>query len=183
MKQSGSPTLITSKSGSDFNSAQGFTIGQREEDGAVMVAWHACDANGDGSGCGVFGRIVRPTGVPVGPAFSLATTTDLDQTDPSVVGLPGGAFAATWRDDSGKEPDKAGSAVRARILYPLYDDAKGVLGATCGGSNPCDDGLSCQPASEGGLRCFAECDPNGPAPQCPEGGTCSQTTTGAACLF
>ena len=38
----------------------------------------------------VFGRILRTTGVPVGAEFGIATTTNSDQINPSVVGLDEG---------------------------------------------------------------------------------------------
>ncbi|MBA2542686.1 MAG: hypothetical protein H0V17_23785, partial [Deltaproteobacteria bacterium] len=113
----GPPTLITTKTSSDFDSAQGFSVATRPDDGSILVAWHTCGEISDDSGCGVFGHLVSSAGVPVGSDFNLATTTDLDQTSPSVIGLPG-AFAATWRDLSKQEPDVAGTAVRGRVLYP-----------------------------------------------------------------
>ncbi len=176
----GGPTLVTTRSGSDFNSSKSFGVSSRP-DGALMVVWHSCEENGDGSGCGVFGRVLRPTGVPVGDEIVLATTTDGEQTSPAVAGIPG-AFVATWKDDSGKEPDRSGSAVRARVLYPIYDDAKGVSGAACSGAD-CGTGLACGASSDGGQRCFATCNPTGTPPLCPAGGTCTQATGGSACVF
>lgn len=112
----GAPTLITTNTASSFDSAQGFSVTTRN-DGLMLVAWHTCGTIGDDSGCGVFGRLVDSTGQPVGEEFNLATTTENDQTSPSVVGLPG-AFAAVWRDASMQEPDPAGTSVRGRVLYP-----------------------------------------------------------------
>ncbi|MEO8705449.1 MAG: hypothetical protein ABI867_35790 [Kofleriaceae bacterium] len=171
----GGPTLISNRSGSDFESKKSFGVASRD-DGALLVVWHACDANGDGSGCGVFGRVLRPSGVPVGDEFVLATTTELDQTNPSAIAIPG-AFATMWQDLSGQDPDKSGSAARARIVYPAFDDAKLVLGATCTAAAECGTGLTCGASSEGGQRCFATCTPGAGA--CPGGGTCS----GNACVF
>jgi len=176
----GGPTLVTTRSGTDFASAASFGVATRS-DGALFVVWHSCSENGDGSGCGVFGRILRPSGVPVGDELVLATTTEGDQTNPATVGLPG-AFATIWKDDSGKEPDKSGSAARARIVYPPYDDARSVLGAACSGDD-CGPGLTCGPSSDGGQRCFTTCNPQGPPPLCPAGGTCSLAGTGSACVF
>ncbi len=113
----GTPTLITTKTASSFDTAQGFSVATRDDDGTALVVWHTCGEVTDESGCGVFGRTVDSTGLPVGDEFNLATTTELDQTSPSVVGLPG-AFAAVWRDASMKEPDVAGTSVRGRVLYP-----------------------------------------------------------------
>jgi hypothetical protein len=177
----GNPILITDKSGSDFASDKAFGIAQRS-DGALMVVWHQCDT-GPGS-CDVLGRILRSTGVPVGSEFPLATTTNSDQINPSVVALDGTSFVAAWNDSSGVDPDPSGSAVRARILYPVYDDARGVLGATCGASAPgapaCGEGLACALGSDTVQRCYATCTP----PSCPAGGTCSAVdATTSACTF
>ncbi|HEX5063827.1 MAG TPA: hypothetical protein VFV99_30820, partial [Kofleriaceae bacterium] len=177
----GSPILITDKSGSDFASDKAFGIAQRS-DGALMVVWHQCET-GPGS-CDVYGRILRPTGVPVGDPYVIATSTGSDQVNPSIIALDDKAFAAAWNDSSGLEPDPSGSAVRARILYPVYDDARGVLGATCGASAPgapdCKEGLACAMGSDNVQRCYQTCTP----PSCPGGGTCS-TVDGStsACVF
>jgi hypothetical protein len=112
----GSSILVTSKSGSDFQSSEAFGVATRA-DGVMMVVWHSCLTNGDGSGCGVFGRAFRENGTPVGDEFVIPTTTTGDQTDPSVAALDD-SFAVVWKDDSGQAPDVAGSAVRGRIIYP-----------------------------------------------------------------
>lgn len=177
----GTPILITDKSGSDFASDKAFGVAPRS-DGALMVAWHACET-GPGS-CDVFGRILRPTGAAVGNEFVLATTTGSDQVNPSIVALDDKSFVAAWNDSSGIPPDQSGSSVRARILYPVYDDARGVLGATCGPSAPgapdCNDGLACAMGSDSVHRCYAKCTP----PTCPGGGTCSTVDElTSACTF
>lgn len=112
----GAPTVVSTRSGTDFGSSEGFGVAT-STDGTLMVVWHACLANGDGSGCGVFGRAFGPDGAPLGDEFLVATTTAGDQTGPSVTALPDGAFAAVWKDESAAAPDTSGSAVRARILY------------------------------------------------------------------
>ncbi len=172
----GGATLVTTRSGTDFASSKSFGVASRP-DGALLVVWHSCGENGDDSGCGVFGRVLRPSGVPVGDEFVLATTTEGEQTNPAAAGLPDG-FATTWLDGSAKEPDKSGSAVRARIIYPPFDDAKGVIGAACSGSD-CNAGLTCGASSDGGQRCFTTCNAQGTPPFCPGGGTC----TAGACVF
>jgi hypothetical protein len=130
----------------------------------------------------VFGRIVRSSGAPVGDEFRLATTLEGDQTSPSVTALPGG-FAAVWRDTSGKEPDRAGSAVRGRVLYPPFDDAQRVHGAACTTGADCNEGLACGVAIDGGKRCYTSCNMGGAPPLCPAGGTCAGADPGSACLF
>ena len=116
----GAPTPVSDRSGSDSDSRESFGVAGRG-DGAVLVAWHACMDKGDGSGCGVFGRLMRSTGAPAGPEFVLATSTANDQTGPSAVALPDGAFATAWTDRSGAAPDSSGTSVRARIIYPTSD--------------------------------------------------------------
>jgi hypothetical protein len=118
----GAPTLITDRSGTDFASSEGFGVAPRG-DGTMLVVWHACMDKGDGAGCGVFGRMLDATGAPVGADFVLATTTTGDQTRPSAVALPDGAFATAWSDRSGAAPDMSEAAVRARIIYPSPDGA------------------------------------------------------------
>lgn len=177
----GGPILISDKTGSDFASDKAFGIAQRS-DGALMLAWHACET-GPGS-CDVYGRILRPTGAPVGEPYVLATSTGSDQVNPSIAAIDGTSFVAAWNDSSGIEPDQSGSAVRARILYPVYDDARGVHGATCGASAPgapnCGEGLACAMGSDSVQRCYTTCTP----PTCPGGGTCSKVDeTTSACTF
>jgi hypothetical protein len=173
----GGPTLITDQSLSDYESGlQSFGLATRA-DGALLVAWHVCDASGSPDTCNVFGRVFRPTGAPVGDAFTIPTTTALGQSAPSVAALPD-AFAVAWNDTSQTAPDPDGSAVRARIIYPPYDDATAVLGAACGGDRPaCGAGLSCAMGSDGAQRCYETC--TGMPGSCPHGGTC----TGGACVF
>lgn len=118
----GAPILVTTRSGTDFQSNEQFSVATRA-DGVMMVVWHSCLENGDGMGCGVFGKAFRPDGTPVGDELTIPTTTQGDQSGPSVAALPD-AFVVTWKDDSAQAPDVSGSAVRARIVYP------GASGAT-----------------------------------------------------
>ncbi len=113
----GPPTLLSERSGSDFESRQSFGVA-RDGKGNLLVVWHACMDKGDGSGCGVFGRLVGPNGAPIGEEIALATTTANDQVGPSAVALPDDAFAVAWTDRSGAMPDISGTAVRARVIYP-----------------------------------------------------------------
>ena len=110
----GDPILVTDRSSTDSDSSESFGFASGAT--GAMVVWHACGALGDESGCGVFGRFVGATGEPLGDSFGLATTTNGEQTRPSVAALPTG-FVASWTDASQKPPDTAGQAVRARIFY------------------------------------------------------------------
>jgi hypothetical protein len=118
----GPPVLISDRSGSDFASSEAFGVAPGR-DGSLLVVWHACLEKGDGSGCGVFGRLLGPSGAPLGPELVIPTTTADDQIRPSAVGLPDGAFAVAWTDRSTAAPDSSGTAVRARIIYPATSGA------------------------------------------------------------
>ncbi len=173
----GNPTLIADQTGSDFTSDQSIGVATRG-DGAMMIVWHQCMSGG--VGCEVFGRVVRPTGVPVGAAFVLSTSTSGEQTNPSVAALPM-AFVAAWNDSSKLAPDGDSLAVHARILGPVYDDAASIQGALCGGSKPaCGMGLVCAMGTDNAQRCYEKCVP-GPPGTCPDGGTCDAGTQ--ACTY
>lgn len=123
----GAATVVTTNAGSDFDSTDSFGMAARR-DGMILLTWHACQTNGDGNGCGVFGQIISPTGDLVGVPFVVPTTTMLDQIDPSVAALDD-SFVVAWTDSSGQAPDTAGQAVRARIIYV---SASGALDSQAG---------------------------------------------------
>ncbi|MBA3395576.1 MAG: hypothetical protein H0T89_23205 [Deltaproteobacteria bacterium] len=127
----GTPVIVTDRSGTDFPSNQAFGVAAKP-DGTLLVVWHACDERGDGNLCGVFGKLINPAGVPVGTDFSLATTTSGNQLGPSAAALPGDAFVAAWTDTSQLDPDRSGSAVRARVIYPPADGAGSSAGPGAG---------------------------------------------------
>lgn len=110
----GPPALVTDRSGSNVFDDNGFGLASRP-DGTVMVVWDVCDPSGNV--CTLSGRILRATGEPLTDPLAIPTTTGNSQKLPSVISLPD-AFAVVWSDSSGKPPDTAGQAVRARILYP-----------------------------------------------------------------
>lgn len=155
------------------------------EDGLVGAVWENCDAAGDGGGCGIFFQLLRPTGLPVGQAIAVNTTTAGDQSDPGIAAVGSDRFAVVWTDASGAPPDTSGSAVRARILFPALDPTDGRLGARCGQptTDPCDDDLVCMAGSDGVAHCHEQCDPAGPAPACPFGGICTSAGDTSGCLF
>ena len=112
----GQPILVSDKSGSDFGSSESFGV-TTSPSGKLFVTWHSCETNGDGQGCGVYGRAFNADATPASDTFTVPTTTVGDQTNPSVAALPDDAFAVVWKDDSMQAPDIAGSSVRARIVY------------------------------------------------------------------
>jgi hypothetical protein len=151
--------------------------------GAFVATWHGCDTAGDGNNCGVLARTFRATGLPVGDPFVVNTTTTGDQTTPSITWLGGDAYAATWTDESGLEPDTSESGIRARVLYPVFVDATGILGAACGGAggDTCGEGQVCLEGTDGFTRCHVACDPAGPDPDCPDGGVCTTAGSVSGC--
>lgn len=85
----------------------------------VGVAWSACETGTDGDGCGIRFRAYDDNLAPLGDAVLVNSTTAGDQEDPSLGWLPDGSAAVTWSDTSATDPDRDGTAVRARIIYPL----------------------------------------------------------------
>lgn len=112
----GSAIVVTTKSGTDFGSYESFGVATSTS-GKLFVTWHSCNMNGDGQGCGVYGRAFDASGTPLGGEITIPTTIVGDQTKPSVAALPNDAFAVIWRDESMQAPDTSASAVRARIVY------------------------------------------------------------------
>lgn len=151
--------------------------------GAYIASWHGCDAAGDGNNCGVLARTFRTTGLPVGEPFVVNTTTAGDQTTPSITWLADETYALTWTDESGLEPDTSETGIRARVIYPAFTEARGVLGAPCGGTagDGCGDGQVCLEGTDGFTRCHVECDPAGPDPDCPDGGVCTSAGSISGC--
>jgi hypothetical protein len=179
----GAPTVISAQTGADFSvGGQGFGIATRG-DGATLVTWQQCDDGTAGACDGrqdVYGRIVRVTGQPVGQPFLIPTTTTADQTAPATAALAD-SFAVAWNDTSMAPPDTQGMSVRARVLYPIFDDAANILGATCQSAKDCAEGLACAMQSDGMARCSEQCTP----PTCPNGGTCGASLDQSinACSF
>ncbi|HEX4423135.1 MAG TPA: hypothetical protein VH165_34695 [Kofleriaceae bacterium] len=118
-KMIGMPALVTDQTASDATDLNDDSFGLAIQPGTdtVLVAWHTCGQQGDGSMCGVFGRYLHADGTPYDAQFVIPTTTEGDQQLPSVVGLTSG-FVAVWSDGSSITPDISGKAVRARVLQP-----------------------------------------------------------------
>lgn len=177
----GMPVTISDQTGADFSvGAQGFSITTRA-DGATLIAWQQCDDGSPGACIGhmdVFGAIVRDTGALVGAPFEIATTTGGDQTSPAAAALAD-AFAVAWNDSSKTAPDTTSLAVRARVIYPPFDQSGRILGAACRSSADCNAGLACAMHSDGAARCSTLC-----STSCPGGGTCTGAVgAGSACAF
>jgi large repetitive protein len=70
-------------------------VGAASSLGTALVAWEASD----GSGVGIFARIVDPGGQPVGPAFRVNTVTNGRQRRPAVASGSDGSFLVAWQGD------------------------------------------------------------------------------------
>jgi hypothetical protein len=149
----------------------------RASDGAIGITWPDCFALGDGDGCGIKFRLLRPSGQPVGDVEGVNTTTKASQTAPSIAAVADDGFVIGWTDNSQLPPDDQESGVRARVIYPSLDRHDGKLGAICGatGDAACAEGLTCQPAADNQQLCHQTC-----TGACPAGGTC---VNGAYCAF
>ncbi len=62
--------------------------------GGLGVVWQSTGQ--DGSGGGVYGRLLNPAGAPLGGEFLLSNTTTGNQTAPVVAGLDNGRYAVAW---------------------------------------------------------------------------------------
>jgi hypothetical protein len=145
----------------------------RKSDGAIGVTWASCGDAGDGDGCGVLFRLLRPSGQPVGDAASVNTTKIGNQTEPTITSVAEDGLLVAWSDDSQTPGDESDSSVRARVVYPTLDRHDGALGAICGAATdaPCLEGTICEQDSGGTSICHAEC-----TDSCPGGGTCVNAT-------
>ncbi len=148
-------------------------------DGAIAAVWQACLGDSDGSACGVRFQLFRPTLAAVGaPTFANSTTANT-QIEPSLVALPDGSFVAAWSDGSQAAPDTDGFGIRARIMYPAYDDTDG-LGARCTRSSECGEANVCMAGSDSAARCYRACALDR---TCAFGGSCTTMGDESGCLF
>ncbi len=106
------------RNGQDFIVNTTGTNGQHDPsittlaDGRFVVTWLSYDT-ADGSGSCIRARLWNPDGTAAGDDFIVNSTTNSDQSDPSVAALADGRFVATWRSyDPG---DGSQNCLRARI--------------------------------------------------------------------
>ncbi len=78
--------------------------------GGYIVVWESQDQ--DGSGEGVYGRILDVMGFPSGAEFRVNTTTAGSQDQPAVASLPSGEFIVAWEASNGL--DGSGDGVFAQ---------------------------------------------------------------------
>jgi|GEM_PF-5845059 len=153
-------------------------------DGLLVACWHNCGAAGDGDGCGIKLQLLRSSGLRLGTARLINTTTVSAQVTPALA-VRDDAVIAAWTDSSQQAPDTSNDAVRARLVFVDAALNDGEIGARCGRPEDavCTDGLVCIAGSEGVPYCHVQCDPNGPAPQCPAGGVCTTVADTSGCVF
>jgi hypothetical protein len=147
-------------------------------DGAIGVAWHACDTAAGNIDCDIRFRMVHPDGLPSGPELVVNTTRAGRQDGPSIAPFGPDAFIVVWTDSSGLPPDTDGDSVRGRVIYPSLQRQDGTIGASCEGEADCNPGLTCG-GNPDALRCHPACDAAAEGDPCPEGGVC----TGGVCSF
>lgn len=147
------------------------------EAGLMLAAWtNAASSAGDAQG-GIRARALLSDGLPVGTDFAVNTTTGGLQAKPSVAAVGAEAFVAAFTDNSRTKPDTAGSAVRARVVFPAFAPSDGLVGALCDGQKVCGSSLYCDKNSKTGPRCTAQCSTAGTG-YCAHGGRCVQAKSG-----
>lgn len=84
--------------------------------GRFVIAWQDNGENaGDKSGPAVRAQVFGADGNKSGGEFLVNSTTDQDQSVPSITALSGGRFVVAWMDFSQSPDDDWGEAVRAQI--------------------------------------------------------------------
>ncbi|HTU10368.1 MAG TPA: tandem-95 repeat protein, partial [Allosphingosinicella sp.] len=79
--------------------------------GGYVVSWEAADGNGTG----IYARLYNANGSPATNEFLVNSVVANDQSDASVIGLPGGNFVVTWTSQA---QDGDGNGVYARRFDP-----------------------------------------------------------------
>lgn len=81
--------------------------------GGFVVAWEDASATiGDTSGTAIRARLFTATGTAMGSEFQVNTTTDQDQSSPSVAVLNDGTFVIAWQDTGFTAGDTGGSSIK-----------------------------------------------------------------------
>ena len=99
-----------------------------------VAVWE--NQGGDGSGAGIFARLLDAAGMPVGVEFRLNSLTAQDQSDPAGAGVLGGEPAIVWQ---GEDEDGRG-------VYTLRLDSAGMPVGVELRLNQSPDGIQAQPA-------------------------------------
>lgn len=100
----GAPVLVNETTAHD----QGRPAVAMRDDGFSVVVWQSEDQ--DGSGYGIYGRRLSPTGTPNGPERRVNQTTDDDQRVPSIAAVDGG-YVAVW-ESYGQDGPSSGIVAR-----------------------------------------------------------------------
>ena len=103
--------------------------------GGFVVVWEDRDADGVGN-AGVKARIYSNSGVALGAAFAVPTTTAGEQTAPAITALDDGGFMVVWEDDNASAVlgqrfsatgEKIGSEFVAAHISATYQPSVAVL--------------------------------------------------------
>jgi len=87
--------------------------------GDVIVAWSSLGQ--DGSDEGIYGQLFNAAGARIGGEFVLNQTTQGNQSDPSVVALRNGGFAAAWMGEMVSGRNSSGATnLRGNIIGRLF---------------------------------------------------------------
>ena len=106
-----------------------FTFNSQEQpsiavlaNGNLAITWVDVEGSGgDGSGTGIKGKVIAPTGATVASEFLVNTATAFGQVHPHVVTLGTGGFVVIWMDGSGDTDDTS-------IKGQLYNQAGARIG-------------------------------------------------------
>ena len=115
----GGESQVNTKSAHDQSGADIATLA----DGSYVVVWRSAPSRGTGdiSSNGVFAQRYDASGQPIGSEFTVNSTLTGDQTNPQVVGLPGGGYVVVWQSGQG---DGSG--------YGIFAQRFDAAGATVG---------------------------------------------------
>lgn len=119
--------------GNDFRINNHAAAQQREvslatgSDGTVLAVWHS--ENQDGSGYGIYGRMLSSGGNLAGPEFQVNQYSTDNQAQPAVVALKGGGYVVTWASSGqvegsqaviGQRLDTQGNLVGGEFIVNTY---------------------------------------------------------------